>query len=134
MGSIPSVALGNLESTQRIRATRVALDCNVPIDVHVSATNGALTNTLYPVGQGPYAGKLNYQIGFVLPVRRPDPGVVTRSFRSADLIGGQDFNSNGGIAIDGMALAIELAPVTHGEGALLGGDYSETIVITVTPS
>jgi hypothetical protein len=134
MGSIPNLNLGNLETAARLRQTRVLLDCNVPISIQVKAINGALANTRYPAGQGPYSGKLDYDIGLTVPVRTPERSVVTRNFRSTDLIGGQSFSSNGGIAIDDMDVSIELAAVSHGDGALLGGDYSETIEITIAPS
>jgi hypothetical protein len=134
MGSIPNLALGDLESAARSRSTDVALDCNMPIDVTVSATNGAIANTAYPQGQGPYAGKLPYRLGFAVPTRTPAQGLVQQTFDSADLVGGRTFSSNGGIAIDGMRLTIDLPPVSKGDGALLGGDYSETIEITVTAS
>jgi hypothetical protein len=134
LGDVSDLALGDLQSTARSRSTRVALDCNMPFDVQVSASNGALTHTAFPEGQGPYAGKLAYDIGFFIPTRSPTRGAVRQTFQGADLIGGRTFSSAGGIAVDGMRLTIDLAPAPTGDGALLGGDYSETIEITIAPS
>jgi hypothetical protein len=135
MGDLPNVRLGNLESTARSRSAQIALNCNMPIEIKVVATNGGLANTLYPQGQGPYAGKLAYDLGFLMPVRRPERSTIKHIFSSAQLLGGQTFSSNDGIAIDGMQLTLELASADHdGPTPLLGGDYSETIEITITPS
>jgi hypothetical protein len=135
MGDIANLELGNLESTARTRTTNVALNCNMPIEVSVSAANGGLANTLYPQGQGPYVGKLAYDLGFVMPVRRPDESVVSHTFTSAQLLGGQNFSSNDGIAVDGMQLTLDLAATDReGPNPLLGGNYTETIEITITPS
>jgi hypothetical protein len=135
MGDVPNVQLGDLESTARSRSANIPLDCNMPINVKVSAANGALANTLYPQGQGPYAGKLAYDLGFRIPIRLPERATVQHTFQGSQLVGGQTFSSNDGIAIDGMELTLNLAPADHdGPNPLLGGDYSETIEITITPT
>jgi hypothetical protein len=48
-------------------------------------------------------------------------------------LAGGVISSNGGIATDGMVLAVELGQPS-GEAGLLGGEYSETITITVSPT
>jgi len=56
-----------------------------------------------------------------------------QSFDSIDLMAGRTISSNGGIAVDGMMLSIVLGRAPT-EAGLLGGNYSEVIEITVTPS
>ncbi len=133
MGSIPDLKLGDLSSVRGEYRRHVTLDCNVPVDVVVKSANGGLANTLYPQGQGPYKGKLNYRLRLSMPVRKPLQSVVSSNFQSSQLIGGGTLSSDGGIAIDGMDLAIEFDQL-RGDDALLGGDYSEVIEITVTPT
>ena len=85
-----------------------------------------------PNGQGPYAGRLGYSLGIDLPVRHPQSEMMSRTFDSQALLGGQNMSSSGGIAVDGMALRITLAP-TSGEAGLLAGEYGEVIQIAITP-
>ena len=134
LGSISDADFGDLTRAGMRAESRVALDCNVPINVKISAANGALANTRHPEGQGPFAGSIGYNLAVRIPVRRPAHDMMTRDFESRDLAGaGQTFNTGDGIAVDGMSLKVALEPVTNQAG-LLAGRYTETIEITVTPS
>ena len=132
-GPIPDLALGELGNIRGEYRRHVALDCNIPVDIKVKSANGGLANTVYPGGQGPYKGKLGYQLSLAMPIRKPAPGVVTGNFQSAQLVGGGTLSSNGGVAIDGMDLTMRFDQL-RGDDALLGGDYSEVIEITVSPA
>jgi hypothetical protein len=133
LGSIPDLALGDLTTVSGEYRRHVALDCNIPIDIKVKSSNGGLANTAYPNGQGPYKGKLGYRLSLAMPIRKPATSVVTGTFQSAQLIGGGVLSSNGGVALDGMELTMRFDQL-RGDDALLGGDYSEVIEITVSPS
>lgn len=133
MGSIPDLALGDLSTVRGEYRRHVTLDCNIPVDVVVKAENGALANTLYPQGQGPYKGRLGYRLGMSMPVRTPMQSVVRGKFQSSQLIGGATLSSGAGIAIDGLDLTVEFDQL-RGDDALLGGDYAEVIEITITPT
>ena len=132
-GPIPDLALGELGNVRGEYRRHVALDCNIPVDIRVKSANGGLANTAYPNGQGPYKGRLGYQLSLAMPIRKPAASVVTADFRSAQLVGGGTLSSNGGVAIDGMELTMRFDQL-RGDDALLGGDYSEVIEITVSPS
>lgn len=133
MGSIADMDFGDLNRPGLGAVARVALSCNVPFDMTIRARNGALTNVQSPNGQGPYSGALPYQIGVAMPVRRPSAAMVEQTFNSRDLTGGRTISSQGGIAVDGMALRVALGRPS-GEAGLLAGDYAETIEITIAPS
>lgn len=132
MGGIGNMNFGDLTRPDLQASAAVQFSCNVPFQVKVQAAHGGLTNLAYPKGQGPYAGSLPYTIGFAIPVRKPSEWLVDASFNSRDLMGGRTFNSAGGIATQGMTLNVALGRPS-GDAGLLAGDYSETIVITVTP-
>lgn len=134
LGKIDDADLGDLERPGLHTDTRVALDCNVPVNVNISAAHGAIANERYPQGQGPYAGSVPYRLDVRIPVRRPEHDVVTGSFDGHDLLAaGQTVNTGDGIAVDGMNLSVALGQPA-GTAGLLAGRYSETIEITVTPS
>lgn len=132
MGSIRDMDFGNLERRGLGIETRVAFDCNVPFTMTIKGAHGGLTHTTMPNGQGPYSGVLPYNLAVEMPVRLPSRQVVSRSFNSRQLLAGGVISSNGGIATDGMRLAVELGEPS-GEAGLLAGEYSETITITVSP-
>lgn len=132
MGGIGDMKFGDLTRPDLQASVAVQFSCNVPFRVKVQAANGGLTNTAFPHGQGPYAGSLPYTIGFAIPVLKPAEWMVDRSFNSRELTGGRTFDSAGGIATRGMKLDVALGRPS-GDAGLLAGDYSETIVITVTP-
>lgn len=132
MGGIGDMKFGDLNRSNLQASAAVQFSCNVPFSVKVQAAHGGLTNTAYPQGQGPYAGSLPYTIGFTIPVLKPAEWLVDRSFNGSDLTAGRTFSSGGGIATRGMKLDVALGRPS-GDAGLLAGDYSETIVITVTP-
>jgi spore coat protein U-like protein len=132
LGSVPNMDFGNLERRGLGIEARVAFDCNVPFTMTIKGAEGALTHTSMPGGQGPYGGQLPYSLAVQMAVRHPTTQMVSRSFKSRQLQAGGVISSNGGIATDGMVLAVELG-MPSGEAGLLAGDYSETITITVSP-
>jgi len=132
MGSIQNMDFGNLERRGLAIQTQVAFDCNVPFTMMIKGARGGLTHTKMPNGQGPYAGVLPYNLAVELPVRHPAAEMLNRSFNSHQLQAGGVISSNGGIATDGMVLAVQLG-TPSGEAGLLAGEYSETITITVSP-
>lgn len=133
MGQIRDVDFGNLERRGLGFQTKVALDCNRPFTMTIKGETGALTHTSMPNGQGPYGGKLPYNLSVQMPVRLPTAQTISKTFNSSQLQAGGVISSNGGIASDGMMLAVELGQPTGETGKLLAGDYSETITITVAP-
>lgn len=132
LGSVADMDFGNLERAGLGAEARVAFNCNIPFTMTVKADRGALTHTTMPNGQGPYAGSIPYTVGIDLPLRNPNRTTVRHSFNSKQAQAGGVISSNGGIATDGMTLAVELAP-TSGKAGLLAGEYAETISITVSP-
>lgn len=133
MGAIGNMNFGNLERRGLGAATRVRLECNMPFEMRISAQNGGLAHERLPNGQGPYAGTVPYTIGIDVPVRRPRAALISRTFQSGELRGGRTISSEGGIAVDGMALSVALGQPS-GEAGLLAGRYGETIEITITPN
>jgi len=132
-GPIPDLALGELSTVRGEYRRHVALDCNIPVDIKVKSANGGLANTAYPNGQGPYKGRLGYQLSLTMPIRKPALSVVTGNFQSIQMMAGCVLSSNGGVALDGMELTMRFDQL-RGDDALLGGDYSEVIEITVSPA
>ncbi|MDZ3833350.1 MAG: hypothetical protein U0S50_16270 [Sphingopyxis sp.] len=132
MGGIADMDFGNLERRGLGIETPVAFDCNIPFTMTIKGARGALTHRNMPNGQGPYGGRLSYNLAVRMPVRHPATQVINRSFTGAQLQSGGVISSNGGIASDGLILAVELG-MPSGEAGLLAGDYSETITITVSP-
>lgn len=132
LGRTGDIDLGNLELASGQRDVSLKLDCNLPFSIAVKAANGAIAHSTMPGGQGPFAGRLPYQIGLTFAVRKPAAETISQTFESRNLVAGQSVSSRGGIASDGMRLT--LAVGQHGaEAGLLAGSYSETIEITVTP-
>ena len=132
LGAVSDFDFGDLERPGLNYEVETAFHCNVPFSITVTAERGALTHGAMPNGQGPYSGKVPYLLGVNMPVRYPSQSVLTRRFLSQDLTSGGSLSSNGGIAVDGLQLAIALVPITSDAG-LLAGEYSETIRITVAP-
>ena len=133
LGNLAGVDFGDLRRSNLSAAVTASLICNVPFDLSIKAQNGALVNSELPNGQGPYSGRLGYSLAVDLPVRRPQNEMVSRTFDSQALLGGQYLSSAGGIAVDGIALRLSLAPPS-GEAGLLAGAYGEVIEITITPT
>jgi spore coat protein U-like protein len=133
MDRIGDMDLGNLDRPNLSATARASLNCNLPFNMTIEAAHGGFAHEVFPQGQGPYAGLLPYQMALSLPVRKPSSTVVRRVFDSRQLIGGQTLSSDGGIAVDGLELSIAVGRPA-GEAGLLGGNYSETIRITIAPS
>ncbi|GAY20996.1 hypothetical protein [Sphingobium fuliginis] len=133
IGNVGDMNFGDITRPGLKASARVSFNCNVPFRVDVRSANGGLANAQFPNGQGPYAGRLPYSIGFQIPVLKPSSSLVAQTFESSDLMGGRSFNSAGGIAVDGMALNVALGRPSS-EAGLLAGSYSETIIISVSPS
>jgi spore coat protein U-like protein len=132
LGNIANMDFGNLERRGLGIEARVAFDCNVPFTMTIKGAKGALTHSTMPSGQGPYGGQLPYSVAIQMAVRHPATQLLNRSFNSHQLQAGGVISSNGGIATDGMILAVELG-LPSAEAGLLAGSYSETITITVSP-
>lgn len=126
------MAFGDLNRANIERVVNVGFDCNVPFRIDIRSANGGLANEAHPGGQGPYAGLVPYSIAVAIPLRRPTSDLLARSFTSTALMAGASLSSGGGVALDGMQLTVALAPA-GGEAGLLGGRYSETVTITVSP-
>ena len=106
MGSVGSIDFGDLRRPGLGSRRQVAFDCNVPFTMKIEGQSGALAHTTLPGGQGPYAGAVPYAIAVEMPVRHPAKRVLSRTFDSRQLRSGGVISSNGGIATDGMALAV----------------------------
>lgn len=109
----------------------VGLECNVPFDLNIRAANGGLTHKSKPTGEGPFSGRLGYGLGIDVPVLAPVEGLMSGRYESRQLLSGVTLSSADAIAKGGAILRFETrAP----EGAgLLAGEYSESIVLTITP-
>ena len=132
MGSIGDMDFGDIMRPGLAATAQLQLDCNIPFTMSIKARNGGFAHAQMPMGQGPYAGTLPYSIGVRMPIRRPQPATLSKEFESRQLLSGAAFSTNEGIATEGMTLAINLGTVS-GEAGLLAGNYSETMIITVTP-
>jgi len=134
MGAVPNMHFGDLERAGLEMAASVQFNCNIPLNMSIRAQNGALTHSQLPSGQGPYSGALPYRVGLAMPIRRPQSSVIARSFEGRELRGaGANISSEGGIAVDGLALNVTLGRPS-GEAGLLAGQYGETIEVTITPN
>ncbi|GAB5483245.1 MAG: hypothetical protein Pars92KO_30020 [Parasphingorhabdus sp.] len=132
IGEIRDMDFGDITRKNLRAKTRAHLSCNLPFEMTIRSANGGLAHESMPKGQGPYAGTLSYTLGVDMAVRRPQRGLVSRRFQSAQLMGGQSFTSEGGIATDGMAVSVSLNPPSADAG-LLAGKYGETIEISIAP-
>lgn len=132
LGDVPDMDFGDLERRGLGVEARLAFDCNVPFTMMIKGARGALTHATMPNGQGPFGGALPYSLAVEMPVRHPATQVISKTFGSRQLQAGGVISSNGGIATDGMVLAVELG-LPSGEAGLLAGEYAETITITVSP-
>lgn len=131
MGDIPDANLGVMGNTGfRIRAN-MALDCNVPFTLSFQSSNGGIAHDEMPNGQGPYAGRLTYQMRVDLPVRSPEARVIEANFTSDQMRSGATVSSQDGISNGAARLRFDVAPPT-GAG-LLAGRYSETITVVLAP-
>lgn len=132
LGRIANIHFPDLTTAGSQRELQVDLDCNVPFSLGVKADKGALSHTTMPEGQGPYAGRVPYELGVAFGVRHPAAASISKTFEGRNLTDWQYVSSQGGIARDGMRLTLALGQ-SGGEAGLLGGDYAERIEITVRP-
>lgn len=134
LGTASAMDLGDFARPGLTAARQIPLDCNVPFQMVIRAQNGSLTHSELPRGQGPYAGSVPYRIGLSMPIRQPQSQLVARSFEGRELQGdGAMISSEGGIAVEGLALKLSLDRPS-GDAGLLAGKYGETIEITIRPS
>lgn len=131
MGSIEDRHLGSIDGGGMSLQTELALDCNVPFALTFASANGGLAHATMPLGQGPYAGRLAYQMQVDLPVRLPRQRTVSRAFSSDQMRAGAVVSSLNGIS-DGPARIRMYFETARGAG-LLAGRYSETVTITLAP-
>lgn len=125
-----SIDFGELRGGSGARAL-FGLDCNVPFDINILSARGGLAHATLPMGEGPFAGTLEYDLKVTVPTLRPDPVTVQASFGSSQLLAQRTLSSGEGIAAGGGAVEFILRNPT-GAG-LLAGRYSETLTLTVTP-
>lgn len=109
----------------------LGLECNVPFDLNVRSSNGGLAHLSRPGGEGGFSGRLGYDLGIEIPLLDPAPRVVSRTFQSQQLLAGATITSSDGIAAGGALLRFSTKN-PEGNG-LLAGEYSETILLTITP-
>ena len=133
IGGGSAVDFGDLTRAGMTADIAANLNCNLPFNLRIESTRGGLTNLEHPLGQGPYAGTLPYTLSLDFAVRRPAYGIVSRSFESRTLKGAQTVSSGGGIARNGLNLHVALGRPA-GEAGLVAGNYSDTIVINVSPT
>ncbi|MGH6979336.1 MAG: hypothetical protein ACRED4_08615 [Brevundimonas sp.] len=131
MGSIADRNLGGIDGGGMSLRTELALDCNVPFALTFASANGGLAHTSLPLGQGPYAGRLGYEMQVDLPIRLPTRQTVSSAFTSNQMRAGAVVSSLNGIS-DGPARIRMFFEAASGAG-LLAGHYSETVTITLAP-
>src|SRR5690606_28948411 len=88
MGSIADKNLGGIDGGGMSLRTELALDCNVPFALTFASANGGLAHATLPLGQGPYAGRLGYEMQVDLPIRLPAQQTVTSAFTSSQMRAG----------------------------------------------
>ena len=113
------------------RSVAVGLDCNVPFDLSVKAANGAIAHTASAAGEGGFSGRLSYDLGIELPLSAPRIHVVSQTVGSHMLLSGLTISSGNAIAAGGVNISF-MTKNPEGLG-LLAGDYSETIMMTISP-
>jgi len=131
MGSIADRNLGGIDGGGMSLRTELALDCNVPFALTFASANGGLAHTTLPLGQGPYVGRLGYEMQVDLPIRLPTRQTVSSAFTSNQMRAGAVVSSLNGIS-DGPARIRMFFETATGAG-LLAGHYSETVTITLAP-
>lgn len=126
-----TLALGELTPGEAVSAD-FSLDCNVPFDIHILSANGGLTHLTKPEGEGPFAGRLPYDLQVRIPTLSPGASTLTGSFSSSELSAEAVMSSGLAVAASGLSrLAITTRHIP-GPG-LLAGDYSEMLTVSVAP-
>ena len=126
-----TLALGELTPGEGIAAD-FSLDCNVPFDIRILSTEGGLAHLTKPDGEGPFAGRLLYDISLRIPTSSPASSMLTGSFSSTQLAAEAVMSSGSAVAAPGNS---RLALTTRGVPGpgLLAGDYSEILTISIEP-
>lgn len=130
IGGGETINFGELVGNQRA-TSQLLLDCNLPFDLNIQAAHGGLTHTSQPLGEGPFAGQLPYQVKVTAPTISPAPGVLYGEFSSAQLVGKATVSSGSGIS-NGPGVIEFKTEVPEAPG-LLAGSYSETVSVTLSP-
>ena len=126
-----SLALGELTPGEGVAAD-FSLNCNVPFDLRILSMNGGLAHLTKPEGEGPFAGRLLYDLQLRIPTLSPGASVLAGSFSSSELSAEAVLSSGQAVAASGSSrLAITTRNIP-GPG-LLAGDYSEVLTISVEP-
>ncbi|MNU67282.1 hypothetical protein D3C71_566160 [compost metagenome] len=126
-----AMALGELTPGESVAAD-FSLDCNVPFDIRIASANGGLTHLTKPDGEGPFAGRLPYDLQVRIPTLNPGASSLTGSFSSAELRGEAIMSSGQAVAAAGRSRLALTTRNVQGAG-LLAGDYSEILTISVEP-
>jgi hypothetical protein len=126
-----SIDLGELRGGL-VAAAGFGLDCNVPFDINVSSARGGLAHASKPLGEGPFSGTLPYDLKVSVPTLYPEREVVVEArFSSPNMMGRAVLSSGDGIAAGRGSL--ELRTRTPAGAGLLAGQYSETLIMTISP-
>lgn len=126
-----SIDLGELRGGL-VAAAGFGLDCNVPFDINVSSARGGLAHASKPLGEGPFSGTLPYDLKVSVPTLYPEREVVVEArFSSPNMMGRAVLSSGDGIAAGRGSL--ELRTRTPSGAGLLAGQYSETLIMTISP-
>ena len=126
-----TLALGELTPGEAVSAD-FSLDCNVPFDIRILSENGGLTHLTKPEGEGPFAGRLPYELGIRIPVLNPGPSTLNHSFTSSELSGEVVLSSGQAVAAARPSRLVLTTRNVPGAG-LLAGDYSEMLTVSVAP-
>jgi hypothetical protein len=108
---------------------QLALNCNLPFELTLASRNGGLSHETRPMGEGPYAGNLDYDVRLELPLLSPEPGLMTAQLHSRD---GSVTLSSGDAIASGIG-RIKFSTRNIPNQGLLAGHYFETLTISVTP-
>lgn len=126
-----ALALGELTPGEGVAAD-FSLDCNVPFDIRIASANGGLTHLTKPDGEGPFVGRLPYDLQVRIPTLTPGASTMNGSFSSAELRGEAVMTSGQAVAAAGRSRLALTTRTVQGAG-LLAGDYSEILTISVEP-
>ena len=124
-----TLALGEIVGQKTVNAG-FDLNCNVPFAVDVTSLRGGLAHATHPQGEGPFAGTATYRLNLYIPTLSPTPSTLHAAFDSTQLRSGTSVSSGEAIAAGGGRIEVKLNEVI-GAG-LLAGDYSESLIITVS--
>lgn len=127
-----NVDLGELSGGREMSAS-FGLDCNLPFQIDLRSERGGLAHVNQPLGEGPFAGTLVYDLKVAVPTLRPrgERVLVEADFSSMELTSVRSVSSGEGISSGrGEVLLRTRAPTGAG---LLAGQYMETLTMTIAP-